>query len=92
MAPNDGETAPAAATPDMFLDASGAAVREASLNGYRAVGVPGTVMGVPENGVPNAWSEKAAPRTSAKAAARIPTATDLQPAVIKVIQISLATR
>ena len=40
------ETAPAAATPGMFLDASGAATREASLLGYRAAGVPGTVMGL----------------------------------------------
>src|SRR5579864_7256875 len=40
------ETAPAAATPGMFLDAAGAVVREASLYGYRAAGVPGTVMGL----------------------------------------------
>ena len=39
------ETAPAAATPGMFLDAAGAVEREASLYGYRAAGVPGTVMG-----------------------------------------------
>jgi len=39
------ETAPAAATPDMFLDPSGAVERERSLYGYRAAGVPGTVMG-----------------------------------------------
>jgi gamma-glutamyltranspeptidase/glutathione hydrolase len=39
------ETAPAAATPGMYLDAAGAVEREASLYGYRAVGVPGTVMG-----------------------------------------------
>ena len=40
------ETAPGTATPDMFVDASGAVVRDASLNGYRAAGVPGTVMGL----------------------------------------------
>jgi gamma-glutamyltranspeptidase/glutathione hydrolase len=39
------ETAPKAATPDMFLDAAGAVMRGASLYGYRAAGVPGTVMG-----------------------------------------------
>ena len=30
----------------MYLDAAGAVMREASLYGYRAVGVPGTVMGL----------------------------------------------
>jgi gamma-glutamyltranspeptidase / glutathione hydrolase len=40
------ETAPRAANRDMFLDASGAVIREASLYGYRAAGVPGTVMGL----------------------------------------------
>ncbi len=40
------ETAPHAATPGMFLDAAGAVMREASLYGYRAAGVPGTVMGL----------------------------------------------
>src|ERR1700687_1945562 len=40
------ETAPRAADPGMFLDASGAVMREASLYGYRAAGVPGTVMGL----------------------------------------------
>ena len=40
------ETAPRAATPTMYLDAAGAVMREASLSGYRAVGVPGTVMGL----------------------------------------------
>src|SRR6476659_1875076 len=34
------ETAPAAATPDMYLDPAGNPVREASLYGYRAVAVP----------------------------------------------------
>jgi gamma-glutamyltranspeptidase/glutathione hydrolase len=40
------ETAPRAAHSGMFLDGSGSVVREASLHGYRAVGVPGTVMGL----------------------------------------------
>jgi gamma-glutamyltranspeptidase/glutathione hydrolase len=40
------ETAPRAADPGMYLDASGAVMREASLYGYRAAGVPGTVMGL----------------------------------------------
>ena len=40
------ETAPAAATPDMYLDAQGAVTRGASLYGWRAVAVPGTVMGL----------------------------------------------
>jgi gamma-glutamyltranspeptidase/glutathione hydrolase len=40
------ETAPAAANPDMFLDANGMVKRDASLYGYRAAGVPGTVMGL----------------------------------------------
>jgi gamma-glutamyltranspeptidase/glutathione hydrolase len=40
------EAAPRAASPGMFLDATGAVVRDASLYGYRAAGVPGTVMGL----------------------------------------------
>jgi gamma-glutamyltranspeptidase/glutathione hydrolase len=40
------EKAPLAARPDMFLDAGGDAVSDKSLNGYLAVGVPGTVMGL----------------------------------------------
>jgi len=40
------ETAPEAASPGMFLDAAGGVMREASLYGYRAAGVPGTVMGL----------------------------------------------
>ena len=40
------ETAPAAATPAMFLDAAGAVVRGESLFGYKAAGVPGTVLGL----------------------------------------------
>ena len=39
------ETAPRAATRDMFLDASGNVPRDQSLYGYRAAGVPGTVNG-----------------------------------------------
>jgi gamma-glutamyltranspeptidase/glutathione hydrolase len=40
------ETAPQAATPDMYLDPAGNPIRDASLYGYRAVGVPGTVKGL----------------------------------------------
>ena len=40
------EAAPAAATPDMYLDAQGTVARGASLYGWRAVAVPGTVMGL----------------------------------------------
>ncbi len=40
------ETAPAAATRDMYLDSEGNVVRGASLNGWRAVAVPGTVAGL----------------------------------------------
>jgi gamma-glutamyltranspeptidase/glutathione hydrolase len=40
------ETAPQAATPDMYLDPAGNPIREASLYGYRAVAVPGTVRGL----------------------------------------------
>jgi gamma-glutamyltranspeptidase/glutathione hydrolase len=40
------ETAPAAAGADLFLDAKGAVDKDASRNGYRAVAVPGTVMGL----------------------------------------------
>jgi gamma-glutamyltranspeptidase/glutathione hydrolase len=40
------ETAPAAATAGMYLDAAGNPIREASLYGYRAVAVPGTVRGL----------------------------------------------
>ena len=40
------ETAPAAATRDMFLDPNGNADEEASRRGYRAAGVPGTVGGL----------------------------------------------
>jgi gamma-glutamyltranspeptidase/glutathione hydrolase len=40
------EKAPAAATANMYLDAAGAVVKNASLLGYLAVGVPGTVLGL----------------------------------------------
>jgi gamma-glutamyltranspeptidase/glutathione hydrolase len=40
------EIAPAAATRDMYLDARGEMVDGASLNGHRAVAVPGTVAGL----------------------------------------------
>ena len=40
------ETAPAAARPDMYLDANGNVIPGASLRGWRAAGVPGTVLGL----------------------------------------------
>jgi gamma-glutamyltranspeptidase/glutathione hydrolase len=40
------ETAPLAAKPDMYLDATGQLVPNASTDGYKAVGVPGTVLGL----------------------------------------------
>lgn len=40
------EKAPAAATKDMYLDAQGAVIKGASLYGYRAVGVPGSILGL----------------------------------------------
>jgi gamma-glutamyltranspeptidase / glutathione hydrolase len=40
------EKAPQAASADMYLDAAGNAVSARSLDGYLAVGVPGTVMGL----------------------------------------------
>ncbi|MDU6411066.1 MAG: gamma-glutamyltransferase [Yersiniaceae bacterium] len=40
------ETAPAAASADMYLDAQGKVRKEASLYGYLAAGVPGTVLGL----------------------------------------------
>jgi gamma-glutamyltranspeptidase/glutathione hydrolase len=40
------ETAPAAATRDMYLDAKGDVIEGLSLTGHRAVGVPGTVAGL----------------------------------------------
>jgi gamma-glutamyltranspeptidase / glutathione hydrolase len=40
------ETAPAAAARDMYLDAAGNPIKLASLLGYKAVAVPGTVLGL----------------------------------------------
>ncbi|MHA7848145.1 gamma-glutamyltransferase [Serratia sp. D1N4] len=40
------ETAPAAASADMYLDANGKVKKDASLYGYLASGVPGTVLGM----------------------------------------------
>ena len=40
------EIAPLGATRDMYLDASGNVIKDASLNGYKAIGVPGTVAGL----------------------------------------------
>ncbi len=40
------ETAPAAASANMYLDAAGNVVKDASLYGYLAAGVPGTVLGL----------------------------------------------
>jgi gamma-glutamyltranspeptidase/glutathione hydrolase len=40
------ETAPAAATAAMYLDAAGKPIDALSRSGYRAAGVPGTVMGL----------------------------------------------
>jgi gamma-glutamyltranspeptidase/glutathione hydrolase len=39
------ETAPAAATAAMYLDGDGEPIRDLSRHGFRAAGVPGTVMG-----------------------------------------------
>jgi gamma-glutamyltranspeptidase/glutathione hydrolase len=40
------EKAPAAATADMYLDARGNVVEDASVIGYKAIGVPGSVAGM----------------------------------------------
>lgn len=40
------ETAPSAATPQMYLDATGKVIPHLSTRGYLAVGVPGTVKGL----------------------------------------------
>jgi gamma-glutamyltranspeptidase/glutathione hydrolase len=40
------ETAPLAARPDMYLDQAGNIIPDASTVGYKAVGVPGTVLGL----------------------------------------------
>ena len=42
------EKAPLAATPDMYLDAKGNIIPDASIVGYRAIGVPGAVAGLAE--------------------------------------------
>ena len=40
------EKAPAAATADMYLDAQGNVIEDASIVGYKAIGVPGSVAGM----------------------------------------------
>ena len=40
------EKAPAAATANMYLDAQGSVIESASLMGYKAIGVPGSVAGL----------------------------------------------
>jgi gamma-glutamyltranspeptidase/glutathione hydrolase len=40
------ETAPLAASRDMYLDANGKVIKGASTDGYKAIGVPGTVAGL----------------------------------------------
>ncbi len=40
------ETAPSTANADMYLDKDGNVTKDASLYGYLAVGVPGTVLGM----------------------------------------------
>jgi gamma-glutamyltranspeptidase/glutathione hydrolase len=40
------EKAPLAATPDMYLDAKGNVIPDASIVGYKAIGVPGSVAGL----------------------------------------------
>jgi gamma-glutamyltranspeptidase/glutathione hydrolase len=40
------EKAPAAATADMYLDAQGNVIEDASVVGYKAIGVPGSVAGM----------------------------------------------
>jgi gamma-glutamyltranspeptidase / glutathione hydrolase len=42
------ERAPLKATADMYLDGSGAVIPKASVNGYKAVAVPGTIAGLAE--------------------------------------------
>jgi gamma-glutamyltranspeptidase/glutathione hydrolase len=51
VAINFRETAPAAASADMYLDAAGNPISGASLVGYKAVGVPGTVSGLDHAGI-----------------------------------------
>jgi len=40
------EKAPAAAKPDMYLDTQGNVIKDASVIGYKAIGVPGSVAGM----------------------------------------------
>jgi gamma-glutamyltranspeptidase / glutathione hydrolase len=40
------ETAPSAATPDMYLDTKGNVIEDSSLVGYKSIGVPGSVAGM----------------------------------------------
>ena len=40
------EKAPAAATANMYLDAQGNVIEDASIVGYKAIGVPGSVAGM----------------------------------------------
>ena len=40
------EKAPAAASANMYLDADGNVIPDLSIHGYKAIGVPGTVMGM----------------------------------------------
>jgi gamma-glutamyltranspeptidase / glutathione hydrolase len=42
------ERAPLQATPDMYLDAQGKVIPRASVDGYKAVAVPGTIAGLAE--------------------------------------------
>jgi gamma-glutamyltranspeptidase / glutathione hydrolase len=60
------EKAPLSARADMFLDAQGNVLEHASLDGYLAVGVPGTVMGL---------------ETARKTFGTLPRATLLAPAI-----------
>ena len=53
------EKAPGAATETMYLDAAGEIVPDLSLRGYKAVGVPGSVLGLaasPDAGARHAFS------------------------------------
>src|SRR5215212_3546154 len=64
------ETAPRAATATMYLDPAGNPVREKSLYGYLAVGVPGTVMGLDRALVEHGRLSRAAVMAPAVALAR----------------------
>jgi gamma-glutamyltranspeptidase/glutathione hydrolase len=61
------EVAPAKATRDMYLDARGEVIADASLTGHRAVGVPGTVAGLwaaHQKYGKRSWAELIAPAIS----------------------------